>query len=448
MAENEIRNIISAPFSLKLYTGLTSALIPILHISKPLLAMYGGFKDTVPERLGKFSPVLDDLESKRGDKPLLWIHAVSVGETSVAKVLIEAIRKQRPDCLIAVSVTTFTGRDYILKNFKPDALFFFPLDLYPVMKRLVKKLEPDCFLDIEIELWPNLFRALTEAGVPMALANGRISDRAAKPPSIAKCLYKWMYGAMDALFMRSPEDVMRAIALGAPKEKTHLAGNLKFASCGVPPSDEERNRIRKLLGIEDKGSLLVAGSTHPGEDEQIIDAWRTMVHEMVPSDLAPLQLVIAPRHLEQVDRIVGLINDAGFTPELWTDIRDNGRKKDGVGIFVINTIGELMNLYGAADIAFVGGSLIQRGGHNVLEPVAMGVPTMHGPSMANFHDIKNILGNAGLLYEIMDKDEFAATAVKILKEVDRADYLRRARDLISKQMQAQDMIADWVVGQL
>jgi len=437
---------IEIPFSLKFYTGFTTALIPILHLFKPLLAMYGGFKDTVPERLGRFSPVLDDLESKRGDKPLLWIHAVSVGEASVAKVLVDAVRERRDDCLVAISVTTFTGRDYILKNFEPDALFFFPLDIYGVMKRLVDKLKPDCFLDIEIELWPNTFRALKEAGIPMALANGRISDRAANPPAIVKNMYKWLYRSLDALFMRSSEDVERAVNLGAPEERTHLAGNLKFASCGTPPSKNDRDKIRTLLGLDENTKLLVAGSTHPGEDEQIIEAWKNLNNGLYKD--GQVHLVLAPRHLEQVDRIMGLVSDTGENVDLWTDVVNRGNVSDGTCAIVINTIGELMTLYGAADVAFVGGSLVERGGHNVLEPVAVGIPTMHGPSMANFHDLEKILGDSGLLYEVKNSDELAATVTKILNEVDRAEYQKKALALIAGQKQAQEIIADWVVSNL
>ncbi|MCX6645301.1 MAG: hypothetical protein NTY09_02930, partial [bacterium] len=223
------------PPILIIYSGLSTALVPILHLSKPLLALYGGFRDTVPERLGVFSPTLGELEKNRSGRPLVWIHAVSVGEASVAGALMGEIKERRPDSLIALSTTTFTGRDYIIRNLDPDALFFFPLDLPGTMRKLVAKLRPNCFLDVEVELWPNLFRALADFNIPMALANGRISDRAAKQPFFLRGLYKWLLSSFDGLFMRSGEDVERAVKLGAPRDRTHLAGNLKFAACGRPP---------------------------------------------------------------------------------------------------------------------------------------------------------------------------------------------------------------------
>jgi 3-deoxy-D-manno-octulosonic-acid transferase len=443
MTEIRQKNRPPEPAMLKIYAGLTAALTPLLHLSKPLLSVYGGFKDTVPERLGKFSPVLDDLAARTGNHPLVFIHAVSVGEASVAKALVDAIRERRDDALTAISTTTFTGRDYILRNFEPDALFFFPLDLPDVMRRLVDKLHPDCFIDIEVELWPNLFRALSDAGVPMALANGRISDRAAHPPAFLRSLYGWLYGSLDALFMRSNEDVERIIALGAPEDRTYLAGNLKFAACGIPPDASEREKTRSILGLGENAKLLVAGSTHPGEDEQIIDAWLDL-EKNPPPGTDSIHLVLAPRHLEQVKRITDLVLMAGRKVALWTQIKESGQVPEGARAVVVDTIGELMRLYGAADAAFVGGSLVTRGGHNVLEPVAMGVPTVHGPSMANFHDLKKVLSDAGLLIEVENSKELADAVRRCIAEIDRDEYRSRARELIENQQLAADMIADWV----
>jgi 3-deoxy-D-manno-octulosonic-acid transferase len=435
------------PTSLRLYAGITSALTPILNISQPLLRFYGGFKDTVPERLGRFSPVLDELEKSRAGRPLVWIHAVSVGETAIAGPVIDAIRNRRSDVLIALSTGTFTGRDYVLRNLKPDALFFFPLDLPSTMNRLVKKLRPNCFIDVEVELWPNCFRALKRSGVRMALANGRISDRAANPPAIVRSLNRWLYGCFDALFMRSSEDVERAVALGAPKDRTHLAGNLKFAAPGPPLPDEERKRIRTLLGVGERGRLLVAGSTHPGEEEKILSAWKSLNDGLLPKEMRPLHLVLAPRHLEQVERVKELAITSGGKVAKWTEIRDKGVAPD-VDVIVVDTIGELMKLYGAADAAFVGGSLIPRGGHNVLEPVAVGIPTLHGPSMANFHDLVRTLGQAGLLYEVSDPDDLAKSVAKIFTSLNLEEYKKTSRELIARQLKAADMIADWVIENL
>lgn len=433
------------PLILKAYSVMCTALVPVLHLSKPLLAMYGGFRDTVPERLGYFSPVLDELEAKRSGRPLVWIHAVSVGEASVAGALMGEIKERRPDSLIALSTTTFTGRDYIIRNLEPDALFFFPLDLPGALRKLVAKLRPNCFLDVEVELWPNLFRTLADYNIPMALANGRISDRAANPPYILRGLYRWLLSSFDGLFMRSGEDVERAVKIGAPRNRTHLAGNLKFAACGKPPDSESRNRIRDLLGIGPNGKLVVAGSTHPGEDEKILNSWLDLKKNRKDGEI---HLVLAPRHLEQVERIANLVRETNEPVELWTDIRDRGKILPDVHAVVVNTIGELMKLYGAADLAFVGGSLIKRGGHNVLEPVAMGVPTLHGPSMDNFHDLKKVLGEADLITEVSDSGDFTREAERIFSEIDLSEYRAKARGLIDTQLKAADIIADWVASKL
>ena len=160
--------------------------------------------------------------------------------------------------------------------------------------------------------------------------------------------------------MRSAEDVHRAVALGAPKDRTFLAGNLKFAAAGVPPSPEDRAKVRKLLGLGERDKLLVAGSTHPGEEEQVLDAWRKLNGGMLPAGVGPVHLVLAPRHLEQVERICTLSRMAGGKVAKWTDLRDSKIPADA-NVVVVDTIGELMKLYGAADAAFVGGSLVPRG---------------------------------------------------------------------------------------
>jgi 3-deoxy-D-manno-octulosonic-acid transferase len=447
MSRKSTRNRTQEPVSLKLYSGLTWLLTPLINLAGPLLKYYGGFKDTVPERLGRFSPVLDELNKIRGSRPVIWIHAVSVGETAISGPVINAIRDRRPDALIALSTTTFTGRDYVVRNLKPDALFFFPLDLPVAMNRLVEKIKPDCFVDVEVELWPNCFRSLKRAGVRMALANGRISDRAANAPMIVRGLKRWLLGCFDALFMRSEEDVERAVALGAPEDRTYLAGNLKFAAPPPPLSETERMRIRVLLGVGEHDKLLVAGSTHPGEEEKILDAWKKLNNGLLPKETGTVHLVLAPRHLEQVESVAGLAKAAGGNTSRWTGIRD-GAGASGTDVVIVDIIGELMKLYGAADVAFVGGSLVPRGGHNVLEPVAVGVPTLHGPSMANFHDLVRTLKQADLISEVKDSDDLAESVKRILLELNIDDYRERAKELMAKQLKAADMIGAWISANL
>ncbi|HDS30062.1 MAG TPA: hypothetical protein ENN67_03375, partial [Firmicutes bacterium] len=439
---------IPEPFLLKIYSALTGGLAPLCHLAKPFLKSYGGFRETVPERLGKFSPELDKIREIRGNRKLVWIHAVSVGEAAVAGALLEPIRLKCPDSLVAISTVTLTGREFINRNMKPDLLFFLPFDLPRVVNRLVDKLKPDCFIDIEVELWPNLLRKLKRDGVPMALANGRISDRAANPPAIWKPILSWALSSFDALFMRSSEDVERVIALGAPKNNVHLAGNLKFAAAGKPPNPDDRAKLRKILNVFEQGRLMVAGSTHPGEDEQIIRAWTDLNNGMLPVNLGTMTLVIAPRHLEQVPNVVSLVRKSGNDVMLWTQVSKSGGLPSDIRAVVVDTIGELIKLYGAADVAFVGGSLVPRGGHNVLEPVAGGVPTLHGPSMSNFHDLVRVLGDAGLIIKVDDTESLARTALECLTGIDIDDYRRRSSDLISRQLRAAEIISDWVVTNL
>ena len=436
-----------APAIVKTYFTLSKIISPIFFLSGPLLSKYGGFMDTVPERLGKFSPALEILNHKRGNRHLVWIHAVSVGEAAIAGAITDAIRNRSDKILVAFSTTTFTGLDYIRRNCTPDSIFFFPIDLPSAMHKLVDKIRPDCFIDVEVELWPNCFRELRLAGIPMALANGRISDRAANPAPFMRKVYKWLFGCFDVLFMRSEEDVNRVVALGAPRERTRLAGNLKFAACNKPLPDEQRSKLREILGAGERGRIFVAGSTHPGEDEKIIASWRDLNNRILPENLKPLILVLAPRHLEQVERLRGLIANGSERVELWTAVRDGGINP-GTTAIIVDTIGELNKLYGAADVAFVGGSLIKRGGHNVLEPVAVGTPTLHGQSMDNFHDLVRVLGNGGLLTEVADSKELGEAILKILTELDISEYRVKAEKVIDAQTKASGIIAEWVIEKI
>jgi 3-deoxy-D-manno-octulosonic-acid transferase len=441
MASNAKSPVEPEPFGLKFYAGFASCIAPVLHLSKPLLSKYGGFRDTVPERLGDFSSDVMNVSENRKGRKLVWIHAVSVGEAACSGPIIDSIRERNPDVFIAISTTTFTGRDFIKKNLDPDLTFFFPLDIPSAQKKLVDILKPDCFVDVEVELWPNCFRALVNAGVPLVLANGRISDRSANPPPITRGVYKWLFSSLDGLFMRSKEDVERVIRLGAPKDRTHLAGNLKFAAAGKPLSLEERNTLRKKLGAGEGDKIFVAGSTHPGEDEQVLDAYIKIKGKIGEN----VVLVVAPRHLEQVERILGLIKSAGEKCVRWSQIGDTGASEKCI---VVDTIGELIKIYGASDVALVCGSMVKRGGHNVLEPVAVGTPAVHGQSMDNFHDLKKVLDDANLIREVADSDDLAETVVEILNTVNRDEYYGKARELIDRQQKASDMIADFVVSKL
>ncbi|WP_431024758.1 lipid IV(A) 3-deoxy-D-manno-octulosonic acid transferase [Halomonas sp. H5] len=326
-----------------------------------------------------------------------WLHCASLGEVVAARPLIEALA--RPGEHLVITTMTATGAQRALTLAEQLTAAgqgtvthaFLPLDFPGAARRFVARLRPAWALFFETELWPNLLAACRRHGVPVAVLNGRLSPRAFRGYRRLRPLMHEALGCVDWLAAKSAADAERFRALGMAAERTSVVGSLKF---DIRPDDavlEASRRLRTRLG---ERPVWVAGSTHEGEDEQLLDA-----HARLCRDYPQALLILVPRHPQRFDAVAELCERRG----LGTARRSREEAVDGeTTVYLGDTLGELMTLYGAGDLAFVGGSLVPVGGHNLLEPAALGVPVLSGPALANFEDVAEVLREAEALVEVAD----------------------------------------------
>lgn len=353
-----------------------------------------GLTDPRPLRLGRIPETPPDTH-------MLWLHCASVGEVQAARPLIEALLERYPGHSLTVTTMTATGAERVraLADGRQDGRLvhhFVPLDFPHAAARFVERLRPEIALFFETELWPNLLHACRTRGVPVAVLNGRLSPRALRGYRRLRPLLREALGCVDWLAAKSDEDAARFAELGMAAERTSVVGSLKFDIAPGDGTQKVSERLRTLLG---RRQVWVAGSTHEGEEALLLAA-HGRLRESYPEAL----LVLVPRHPQRFEAVASLCEQAGQAPAR----RSRGeRPEDGTAVYLADTMGELLALYGAADLAFVGGSLVPVGGHNLLEPAALGVPVLSGPELANFADVAEALRGADALVEVANEAALA-----------------------------------------
>ncbi|MEK7774174.1 MAG: 3-deoxy-D-manno-octulosonic acid transferase, partial [Deltaproteobacteria bacterium] len=318
--------------------------------------------------------------------PVVWVHAVSVGETKAALPVLKLLKEKRPGVKILFSTVTQTGNRTAEKEGAGliDALIYFPLDLSWVVKRVARRLNPKVCVIVEKEVWPNLLRCLHGMNVPVIVINGTISERSFKRFLTFKFFFREVFGMISFFSARTSEDCERAVAAGVGQDRAITTGNIKFDL--KPPSVDPAylDSLKKSIGIADRDRTIVAGSTHGGEEEMIIRVFLSLLEEF-----KGLKLLIAPRHPERFAEVEAVIKKTGAA---YTK-----RSRGGAGsIVLLDTVGELMNVYSFATVAFVGGSLVDGiGGHNLLEPAYFGVPVVYGGRLSAYLGMAEMLEAAG-----------------------------------------------------
>jgi 3-deoxy-D-manno-octulosonic-acid transferase len=331
--------------------------------------------------------------------PRIWIHAVSVGETIAAAPLVRALKDAYPDHAILITSTTPTGSAQVQRLFGEEVEHcYLPYDLPHVLGRFLQRIRPRILVVMETELWPNLFAACQARAIPVLVVNARLSERSFRGYRKILPLIRPALGRTQVL-AQTEDDAARFRSLGAPEERVVVAGNLKFDQ-GVPEGVLGEGRaLREQLG---RGrNIWIAASTHAGEDAPILQAHRYLLAKQ-PDAL----LIIVPRHPERFEEVASLVAsmDFSFQRRSSADTVDQP-----IEVFVGDTLGEMMFFYAASDIAFVGGSLVETGGHNPLEPAALGLPVITGPHWFNFSGIYPELLTCGAARQVSDSDELAAT---------------------------------------
>lgn len=381
--------------------------------------------------------------------PRFWVHAVSVGEAVAASSVVTALRRHFPNAWVLVTTVTETGMRTARQRIPgANAFAFLPFDLMPFPRWAMERARPDMLILTETELWGNLMHAAKEIGAKVVLVNGRVSDatfaRAQTP--LGRAAYGWLLSHLDLCLMRSELDAERLRQLGVSADRLQVIGDVKLDQPQVRLSETERERWRLELGLITVGNapplLFIAGSTHEGEEVIVLRAYQRLLPY-----LPQLRLLLAPRHLERVERVMSVVREAGLTPMRRSLCASKPLRSDE--IIVLDTVGELAKLYGLAAVAFVGGSLIPRGGHNLMEPVLHGVPVLFGPYVDNFRPHAELLRREGIGFLVQDENELAQTAWKLLSsEPLRRAIAWQAEQLLLRHRGAAERVVDAVAQKL
>ena len=330
------------------------------------------------ERLGISLP--ENLHITR--QPRIWVHAVSVGEVLAARPLLAALRIRYPEHALLLTTMTETGRS-VAKTLPLDGVYYIPFDFWWAVQRFITAIHPSLVVIMETELWPNLNHALAKRSIPLVLANGRISDESLRGYRRLKWFFKYALSPFSVLCMQTEQDVQRICAIGAPPDRTVSAGNLKYDISFAPLPLDEKCRKRAYFGYNENCCIVVAGSTHAGEEEVVL-------HAFMADHAEHARLILVPRHPERVASVQELVRQAGLVPVLRSSLGGHAVTIAPREVLIVDTVGELMDFYRVSDIAIVGGSIVAHGGHNILEPISAGVTTIFGPNMENFREVSRL----------------------------------------------------------
>lgn len=337
------------------------------------MSHHGKYRAGLWERLGKVPGRL----AMRPEEPTIWIHAVSVGEVLAVIALVAELKRRHQYLRIVVSTTTDTGQKLARKEFGEKNVFYFPLDFAFAIRPYLRAVRPQLLILAETEFWPNILRLAHNSGTRIAVVNGRISDRSWPNYRRFRGLLTKVLNNIDLFLAQTKEDARRLAEIGALPERVQVTGNLKF-DAPSPPEPPILASIRQKLHDADAGPMLVCGSTVEGEERILLQAF-----ENVLASYPHAMMILAPRHPERFTAVAQLLEELGI--RFWRRSLWSGEALTG-GVFLLDSIGELAALYALADIAFVGGSLVPRGGHNILEAARHGVPIVVGPHTENFRD--------------------------------------------------------------
>jgi 3-deoxy-D-manno-octulosonic-acid transferase len=399
----------------------------VLHVFvAPFLAAYylpsivvrGKYSRSIGGKLGKLPT---DFLPEALPRPRIWFHAVSVGEAVALCPLVRALKELAPSSSIIVSTGTETGQDKARDSI-PDAdgFFYLPLDFPEFINPVVQRIRPDLFVLMETELWPNLIHSLKAHGSRIALANGRISDRSFPRYRKLRRFFAPTLGKIDMFLMTSETDGSRIKEMGAAGNKVRVTGNTKYDAIPGNTLPDVEQEMRKLLDLEPSIKVLVAGSTHPGEHEIVLDAYNELTLRF-----PDLVLILVPRHVEKTPSIISAMAERGMEPPFLRSTADLGATRSGRNVVIVDRMGELFRVFSLASVVFVGGSLVPRGGQNVLEPAAWGKPILFGPSMEDFRDARDILVRCGAGIEVNSAQDLANSASEML--LNPQDALSRGR---------------------
>lgn len=404
---------------------LNLAYVALLVVVSPVLLyrrwVHGKYRGGWGEKLWGRLP-----ERKRS-QPCLWLHAVSVGEVLQLRPLMKLLTTQRPGWDFVITTTTRTGLDVAKKEFAEHTVCYCPLDFSWAVRNAISCLKPSAIVLVELELWPNLVLTASRLGIPLALINGRVSEKSFRGYRRIRPLVARLLRCFDLLAAQNSEYADRLKALGAPNERLHLTGSIKFDGVQVDRSNSKTAELRQFFGLRSDEKVFIAGSTQAPEESFALDTWQSL-----RSEFPNLRLILVPRHKERFEEVAALVTSRGMTLQR----RSNPVKTAG-DVLLLDTLGELGACWGLADIAFVGGSLTRRGGQNMLEPAAYGAAVLFGPNTWNFRDIVEQLLARDAARVVRSAEELTATVREFLQHSAAAmEFGSRAKAFIETQQGA------------
>jgi 3-deoxy-D-manno-octulosonic-acid transferase len=388
---------------------------------------HGKYLPGLRQRLGSLEPLT------QSNRPTLWLHCVSVGETQAARPFVRELRKKFPNHQLVISTVTATGQKVAREVFEQDAaeIIYFPFDWSWCVRRSLAAIKPDVVLMMETELWPNFLRRCAADGIPVGVVNGRISKKSFRGYNSIKFFVSRILENLSIAVMQSQADAERICALGIDKEKVVVGGNLKFDVAPAPKTDALTEQLRERFNFSSNSPLILAASTHATEERSIIDSFKILKER----NSTPIRLAIAPRHPERFSEVASLLEKSGLT---WTRRSAAPQTTDKtVEAVLFDTIGELSAVYPLASIVFVGGSLIKKGGHNVLEPAAASTAIVTGAHTDNFEAIVQMLEENDAIIKLppfeepTEMDALCEVFESLLASPDRrAELGRNARKML------------------
>lgn len=362
--------------------------------------IHGKYVHGFSERLGSIPVVSNSV------RPVIWLHCVSVGETQAARALVNELRVSFPESTLVISTTTLTGQRLAQDVFKGQAsrVFYFPFDWRWSVRRALSRIGPALVLIMETELWPNFLKECQHRNIRVAIVNGRISQRSFQRYNLVRVLLKRVLSSVDLALMQSESDAQRMRDLGMTASRIVVTGNLKFDSSEMLGSTEITDDLQSRFNLSDDARVVVAASTHSPEEKVLLDSLQIIRTNF------PVRLILAPRHPERFQEVAKLIEAYGFS---WARRTNSPSMSDTAAeVILLDTIGELPATYSLADVVFVGGSIVDRGGHNLLEPAALGACIVTGAHTHNFKAIAELLKKEDAVAQLPHLEERdAATAL-------------------------------------
>jgi 3-deoxy-D-manno-octulosonic-acid transferase len=385
-------------------------------------------------REGFAAKLLGLVPQRQGDRPCFWLHAVSVGEVNLLAPLLAEIERRLPDWECILSTTTMTGYELAKKKYAGRQVFYAPLDFSWSVKTALRRIRPDVLVLAELELWPNLIRSARRYGARVAVVNGRLSEHSFRGYRRLRPFMSPIMRQLDVVAAQNEEYAARFRALGAEAGRVHVTGSIKFDGAETDRGNPATRRLARLAGFDDGDIVFLAGSTQEPEEALALQAYRHLCQRY-----PRLRLVLVPRHPDRFDEVARLLDESGLPWQRRSELKAAAPPIGATNprILLVDAVGELGAWWGTAQVAFVGGSLSQRGGQNMIEPAAYGEAVSFGPNTRNFRDMVSLLLEAQAAVVVQSGDELTAFVEHCLEAPEfAADLGRRAQSLVAGNLGA------------